>query len=170
MLCSVMIMRRIAIQSVHGLSFLNSACCGPAEFCIHCVLRSRGSTKIGCGPKSREKEELEVKRNRRTNQMLIAMVVIFVVCWIPLNVLWVVADIIGEVVENSVHFHNTFILCHMIAMSSAVYNPFLYAWLNNNFRQELKAVFHCNTNLCSKQSSMHTMTTTAIAEIEKTAE
>nr|CAH8848163.1 unnamed protein product [Trichobilharzia regenti] len=129
---------------------------------VSCVLRSRGSTKIGCGPKSREKEELEVKRNRRTNQMLIAMVVIFVVCWIPLNVLWVVADIIGEVVENSVHFHNTFILCHMIAMSSAVYNPFLYAWLNNNFRQELKAVFHCNTNLCSKQSSMHTMTTTAV--------
>ncbi|CAH8496986.1 unnamed protein product [Schistosoma turkestanicum] len=123
---------------------------------VSCVLRSRGSTKIGYGRKSRQKEELEVKRNRRTNRMLIAMVVIFVVCWIPLNVLWIVVDIIGEKAEGSVYFHHTFILCHMIAMSSAVYNPFLYAWLNNNFRQEFKAIFQCNSKLCSMNSSLLT--------------
>ncbi|RTG84703.1 uncharacterized protein DC041_0009258 [Schistosoma bovis] len=123
---------------------------------VSCVLRSRGSTKIGSGRKSREKEELEIKRNRRTNQMLIAMVIIFVVCWIPLNVLWIVVDIIGEKAEGSVYFHHTFILCHMIAMSSAVYNPFIYAWLNNNFRQEFKAIFQCNNKFCSKNSSLLT--------------
>uniref|UniRef100_A0A3Q0KM14 Putative neuropeptide F-like receptor n=1 Tax=Schistosoma mansoni TaxID=6183 RepID=A0A3Q0KM14_SCHMA len=123
---------------------------------VSCVLRSRGSTKIGCGRKSREKEELEIKRNRRTNQMLIAMVIIFVVCWIPLNVLWIVVDIIGEKAEGSVYFHHTFILCHMIAMSSAVYNPFLYAWLNNNFRQEFKAIFQCNNKFCTNNSSFIT--------------
>ncbi|CAH8526036.1 unnamed protein product [Heterobilharzia americana] len=109
---------------------------------VSCVLRSRGSTKIGSGPKSREKEEVEVKRNRRTNRMLIAMVVIFVVCWIPLNVLWIVVDIIGEKAEGSVYFHHTFILCHMIAMSSAVYNPFLYAWQieTNNRMNKSKSI------------------------------
>jgi neuropeptide F receptor len=35
--------------------------------------------------KSKEKEELELKRKKRTNRMLVAMVLIFAMCWLPLN-------------------------------------------------------------------------------------
>jgi len=31
--------------------------------------------------------QIEIRRKRRTNRMLVAMVTIFVVCWLPLNVL-----------------------------------------------------------------------------------
>ncbi|TPP60126.1 Neuropeptide Y receptor invertebrate [Fasciola gigantica] len=110
---------------------------------VSCVLRARCDLKIGTGQKSREREESDIRRKRRTNKMLIAMVVIFVLCWIPLHALWIIVDSVGGQIEESWHFHNAFIFCHMLAMSSAVYNPFLYAWLNNNFRQELQAILQC---------------------------
>ncbi len=32
-------------------------------------------------------------------------------------------------------------ICHTIGMSSACFNPFLYAFLNENFRKEFVAIF-----------------------------
>ena len=36
-----------------------------------------------------------------------------------------------------------FFICHIAAMSSAVYNPFLYAWMNENFKKEFHSVAPC---------------------------
>ncbi|CAH8464284.1 unnamed protein product [Schistosoma curassoni] len=102
------------------------------QFVIPCSIISVLHTQIGSGTKTHIKEERDIKRKRRTNTMLIAMVVIFVICWIPLNILWMVMD---------VH-----------TMSSAVYNPFLYAWMNSNFRKE----FHRNLPCFFLKSKFYT--------------
>ncbi|VDP44937.1 unnamed protein product [Schistosoma margrebowiei] len=116
-------------------------------FRISLLLRARLHTQIGSGTKTQMKEEREIKRKRRTNTMLIAMVVIFVICWIPLNILWMVMDVHSEEqindVQNSKHFTLIFFICHLLAMSSAVYNPFLYAWMNSNFRKEFHRILPC---------------------------
>ncbi|CAH8832990.1 unnamed protein product [Trichobilharzia szidati] len=116
-------------------------------FRISLLLRSRLHTQIGSGTKTQMKEEREIKRKRRTNTMLIAMVVIFVICWIPLNILWMVMDVHSEEhmndVQSSKNFSLIFFVCHLLAMSSAVYNPFLYAWMNNNFRKEFHRIVPC---------------------------
>jgi len=36
-----------------------------------------------------------------------------------------------------------FFLAHLIAMSSTVYNPFVYAWFNNTFRAQFVKVVPC---------------------------
>ncbi|KAA3678185.1 uncharacterized protein DEA37_0012315 [Paragonimus westermani] len=108
---------------------------------VSCALRARCETKIGSGMKSREKEESDIRRKRRTNRLLIAMVIILVICWIPLHAFWIVVDVFQIDMQNN----DIFIWCHMLAMSSTVYNPFLYAWLNNNFRQEFKAILQCKS-------------------------
>lgn len=36
-----------------------------------------------------------------------------------------------------------FFTSHLFAMSSVIYNPFLYAWLNENFRKEFKQILPC---------------------------
>ena len=69
--------------------------------------------------------------------MLIAMVTIFVVCWLPLNVLHVAQEY-NEQLPFWDKFLITFLVTHLIAMSSVVYNPFLYAWMNENFKKEFQ--------------------------------
>lgn len=62
-------------------------------FCYICVsLRLNDRAKSKPGSKSSRKEEADRERKRRTNRMLIAMVVIFLVSWLPLNVINVVND------------------------------------------------------------------------------
>lgn len=101
---------------------------------IGLVLQDRTRKKIGT--KTRLKEESELKRKRRAIKMLIAMVVIFIICWIPLNCLWLISDLGWYDFSEWDYFTLIFFICHLCAMSSAVYNPFLYTWLNESFRNE----------------------------------
>lgn len=77
--------------------------------------------------------------------MLIAMVVIFAICWLPLNIVHMVAEYTRT---KFVHYRLFFLTTHVIAMSSTVYNPFLYAWLNDNFRKEFQQIIPCLFQIC----------------------
>nr|ANO39143.1 NPYR-8 [Schmidtea mediterranea] len=115
-------------------------------FKISKILRERCKSKVGSGTKSIRGKEGEIKRKRKTNKMLIAMVTIFVICWIPLNSLWMATDMSMNFkydLRLQFFFPIGFFICHMIAMSSAVYNPFLYAWLNDNFKREFRNLVPC---------------------------
>ncbi|XP_070212634.1 prolactin-releasing peptide receptor-like [Littorina saxatilis] len=111
-------------------------CCAPKDILVLC------SVKIGSGARSREREEQEIRRKKRTNYMLIAMVVIFMLCWMPLNVVLLVREY-EDSVDSWSYFTLIFFIAHAIAMSSTVYNPFLYAWINDNFKKEFKKVLPC---------------------------
>lgn len=109
-------------------------------FCYVCVcvrLNDRARTKPGS--KNSRREEADKERKRRTNRMLIAMVTIFGVSWLPLNIVNVINDFYSPVTDWSYN-RVCFFLTHCLAMSSTCYNPFLYAWLNENFRKEFKQV------------------------------
>ena len=106
---------------------------------LHTRLKGRSSL----GARSREREEIELRRKRRTNWMLIAMVVIFVCCWLPLNSMHIGMEYRYEVLYTWPYFELIFTITHVIAMSSTIYNPFLYAWMNENFRKEFRAVVPC---------------------------
>lgn len=114
-------------------------------FCVitYCYLRisrrlnERAKSKPGT--KSARREEADREKKKRTNRMLIAMVTIFGICWFPLNLINVINDF-GSIGH---YFHLLFFLAHCMAVSSTCYNPFLYAWLNENFRKEFKHVLPC---------------------------
>ena len=94
------------------------------------------------GAKSARKEEQERERTQKTNRMLISMVIIFGVSWLPLNC----HNLILDFYIAAAHWKFSrafFLLAHAVAMSSTCYNPFLYAWLNENFRKEFKQVLPC---------------------------
>lgn len=100
-------------------------------------LNSRSRMRPGCTTSRREEADRE--RKRRTNRMLISMVAIFGISWLPLNIINVVEDFYSKA-NDWPPFKSCFFLAHCIAMSSTCYNPFLYAWLNENFRKEFKQV------------------------------
>ena len=101
--------------------------------------RARARAQMGSGRAGRDREEAEIRRKRRTNKMLIAMVSIFVCCWLPLNVVHIVSEYKPALLEWR-YFSLIFFEAHVIAMSSTIYNPFLYAWMNENFQKEFKQV------------------------------
>lgn len=109
-------------------------------FCYVCVsikLNDRARSKPGS--KSSKREEADRERKRRTNRMLIAMVAIFGISWLPLNIINVVEDFYSYA-NDWTYYRLCFFMTHCLAMSSTCYNPFLYAWLNDNFRKEFKQV------------------------------
>ncbi|XP_043263978.1 prolactin-releasing peptide receptor-like isoform X2 [Colletes gigas] len=104
-------------------------------------LNDRAKSKPGTNSNNK-REEVERERKKRTNRMLIAMVTIFGISWLPLNIVNVVDDFYTPANDWS-YYRLCFFMTHCLAMSSTCYNPFLYAWLNDNFRKEFKQVLPC---------------------------
>ncbi|NWW01384.1 GPR83 protein, partial [Oreocharis arfaki] len=81
------------------------------------------------------------KKNKKTIKMLMLVVILFAVCWFPLNCYVVLLS------SQTIHANNAlYFAFHWFAMSSTCYNPFIYCWLNDSFRSELKALL----NMCRK--------------------
>lgn len=119
--------------------------CSIITYCyskVSLALRKRSKSRIGSGSVNRERDEMEIRRKRRTNKMLIAMVTIFVICWLPLNLVLLITEYHLTFLRTPYH-PLIFLIAHVIAMSSTIYNPFLYAWMNDNFKKEFKLVLPC---------------------------
>ncbi|KAJ8716307.1 hypothetical protein PYW08_013592 [Mythimna loreyi] len=112
-------------------------------FCYTCVsFKLNDRAKAKAASKNSRKEELDKNRKRRTNQMLIAMVTIFGLSWLPLNVINLCNDYYMYAIHLK-YYYLVFFMGHVIAMSSTCYNPFIYAWMNENFRKEFKQLIPC---------------------------
>ncbi|XP_030058242.1 G-protein coupled receptor 83 [Microcaecilia unicolor] len=82
------------------------------------------------------------KKKKKTIKMLMLVVVLFAVCWFPLNCYVILLSSQTIRTNNALYF-----AFHWFAMSSTCYNPFIYCWLNESFRAELKALL----GMCRKQ-------------------
>ena len=88
------------------------------------------------GETSAAREAAERARSRRTNRMLISMVIVFGVCWLPLNFINFLSDLNLFPIYCWEYYYFTFFAAHVVAMSSTCYNPFLYGWYNDAFQKE----------------------------------
>ncbi|XP_035482710.1 neuropeptide Y receptor type 1-like [Scophthalmus maximus] len=85
-----------------------------------------------------------LERSRRTrgaqriNVMLVAIVIAFALCWLPLNVFNTVFDWHHQALPDCQH-DSVFSACHLTAMASTCINPVVYGFLNSNFQRELKS-------------------------------
>lgn len=91
-----------------------------------------GVTYVGNGSARRRRAE-------KTNRILAAIVVNFVVCWLPWNVFGLVTELDSRLVSGR-HFKLVDLTLKGFAMSSACINPLLYCWLNESLRRDLGAV------------------------------
>lgn len=78
-------------------------------------------------------------RKKRLVRMLMLMVVIFTVCWAPLNIVNVLRDNYPSLVETE-HLTLIYLLTHLIAVSATCWNPFLYGFMNENFKREFTRI------------------------------
>ena len=85
-------------------------------------------------------------KKRRRIVMLILIVSIFALCWLPLNIYYLIIDFNFMNLMESTQFkrvkNQIFLICHWFAMSSVCYNPFVYCWLNDEFKNEVRKVWN----------------------------
>ena len=98
------------------------------------------------GTATKNQVEKDRTRHHKTFCMMVLVVMVFGLCWFPLNVFNILRDIDIDLIDTR-FFNLVQLLCHWVAMSSACYNPFIYAWLHNRFQAELKKMFMCRPKI-----------------------
>ncbi|XP_061226966.1 prolactin-releasing peptide receptor-like [Neopsephotus bourkii] len=83
------------------------------------------------------------RTKQKTFRVLTISVVCFAGCWLPLQVVNFIRDIDEEFTILDKRYVNVIqVSCHLIAMSSACYNPFIYASLHDKFWFHLSSCFY----------------------------
>ena len=76
--------------------------------------------------------------------MLIVVSIAHFMSWLPLNVVNVIMTTFDS--EETPLFHDvenlfiTYAICHMASMTSAISNPILYGYMNENFRAQFRKI------------------------------
>ncbi|XP_042342889.1 7 transmembrane receptor domain-containing protein [Plectropomus leopardus] len=90
------------------------------------------------------------QKRKKTFSLLVASVLAFALCWLPLQVLNLLLDLDLEFHIIGKRYINVLqVCCHLVAMSSACYNPFIYASLHSKVRMHLKG-YLCPCRNCPR--------------------
>lgn len=108
----------------------------------------------------------DTRRNQRTNKILIAVVLTFTICWLPWNLFALTAEFSHKLVKGR-YFILIDLMLKVFAMSSACINPFLYGWLNDNFKKELGKLFE-NCIFCGRSRATGGLSLTRTTDINGT--
>ncbi|XP_013993536.1 prolactin-releasing peptide receptor-like [Salmo salar] len=79
------------------------------------------------------------RTKKKTFSLLVLSVLSFAFCWLPLQVLNLLLDLDQDfLLVGKRHVNLLQVCCHLLAMSSACYNPFIYASLHSKVRLRLR--------------------------------
>lgn len=78
----------------------------------------------------------QIRAKRKSIKLLIAVVMVFAVCWMPLNLYHLLTDLHPNT-KTFKYDSLAFFVCLWVAVSSTCINPFLYCWINPHFRSRI---------------------------------
>ena len=95
------------------------------------------------GPRGNRPSQAHLRDKRRATRLVIVVVVIFAVCWFPIQLILLLKSL------NMLNMNLTIVLLQVIAntlayMNSCV-NPILYAFLSESFRKAFRKVMPCKS-------------------------
>ncbi|XP_046565601.1 neuropeptide Y receptor type 5-like [Haliotis rubra] len=92
----------------------------------------------------------KLSRHRKNILLLTSMAVSFVVSWLPLTLVNIIADIDYRTFEHT-DFPLIHAVCVLVAFTSVCVNPVIYGWFNSNFKRDLRRLCNLNPSYkCSK--------------------
>jgi len=143
--------------------------CSIITFCyckIYSALKTY-SARVRKMNSSRQDEEIDTKKKRKTNYMLVLMVVLFVGCWLPFNGV-IIAHEFGFSSFSllvQMHFDQIFAVSYIIAICSTLCRPLLFSKMNKGFKRMLIRILSCkcsNARYFLKRFRQNTMRTSAM--------
>ncbi|KAK0396728.1 hypothetical protein QR680_001831 [Steinernema hermaphroditum] len=118
---------------------------------IYFFLRDRTSL---VKPRNAQPSPLEEQRRRRLLRMLFTMVMLFAVCWAPFNFLNISRDLHIDGFMKP-YFSIFFLSAHVISMTATCWNPLVYAWMNETFREKFIIVWPWLARFSSEPPRRH---------------
>ncbi|XP_071503524.1 tachykinin-like peptides receptor 99D [Diadema antillarum] len=85
----------------------------------------------------------QITAKRKIVKMIVIVVAVFAICWLPLHSYHFLPYLNVQSVAKVKGARHIYIALWLVAMSSSMYNPFIYCWLNDRFRYGFKRVFLC---------------------------
>ena len=89
--------------------------------------------------KVRSRVKTKNSRKTKTTKMLVAVVSVFAVTWTPFHLYAVITELHYDAVKGK-YYKFLDALLRLFAMLSSCLNPFLYGWLNDNYRNAFLAL------------------------------
>ncbi|XP_072051271.1 tachykinin-like peptides receptor 99D [Amphiura filiformis] len=84
----------------------------------------------------------QIKAKRKVVKMIVVVTITFAVCWLPLHVYNLLGILYPEA-HMQPYSLNLYLAIWCLAMTSSMYNPIIYCWMNDRFRDGFKKVFRC---------------------------
>ncbi|OWR50755.1 allatotropin receptor [Danaus plexippus plexippus] len=108
-------------------------------------------------------EQIQLQSRRKAAKMLVAVVVMFAVCYFPVHLLSVLRYLDME--------QNDMITClalvsHVLCYVNSAINPLIYNFMSGKYRREFRRVFCCNQNLTRNTFTTMTRLTTSRKKYE----
>ncbi|XP_041364874.1 somatostatin receptor type 2-like [Gigantopelta aegis] len=121
-------------------------------FYVFVVLRLR---RVGPAKKSKEKK----RSHRRVTRMVLTVIAVYVICWLPYWIFQVDITFNADPTSPLQYWKvNLFSSLTVLTFTNSMLNPFLYAFLSDNFRKSFLKAFKCaspadiNKSLCGENS------------------
>nr|CAB3266781.1 tachykinin receptor [Phallusia mammillata] len=94
---------------------------------------------------SNESQMRRTQGNRKAVRMMMLVVVVFALCWFPYHMYFLSGFIEPKIYEWT-KIQQVYLAVFWLAMSSAMYNPFIYCWANKRFRTEFLRICGSRVN------------------------
>ncbi|XP_015784551.1 tachykinin-like peptides receptor 86C [Tetranychus urticae] len=95
-----------------------------------------GSQNIG---EITERLKSAIKAKRKIVRMLISVVFIFVICWLPYHIYFLIVFHFPKI-SHYKNIQNIYLAIYWLAMSNSIYNPVIYYKMNGRFRRYFQSI------------------------------
>jgi len=105
--------------------------------------------------------QMQVQETRKVVKMLLVVTIVFALCVLPNNVMWLWLDF-GHADQKISYFWELLAFCQIITFANSAANPICYTALNENYRREFKRFFinlFCRNKARRMLFRLSTMTT-----------
>ncbi|XP_050305848.1 orexin receptor type 2-like [Anthonomus grandis grandis] len=104
--------------------------------------------------------EGQLRSRRKAAKMLVAVVVMFAFCFLPVHLLSILRLTVG--LSNSVANRSISMMSHWLCYANSAVNPIIYNFMSGKFRQEFKSAFFQCRQVNSTERGGFTRTSTYI--------
>ncbi|VDM70221.1 unnamed protein product [Strongylus vulgaris] len=103
----------------------------------------RIATQVTRAIRRKRRESMAIRRESRATRVVAAILIAFLICWIPYFCVSVIRGItMGINVQIDVHLHlQLYLLTSWLGYAHSCFNPVIYMCLNKNFRATMRRIF-----------------------------